>query len=144
MKFTVFCLIIAASIIMYSCSSSKDTSAGAPQTGEYSYTISDSIGNKLIVGTLNIIAVDKGNFNGTYKKLSVYDSTFTAYNILRGGDFSGTYKTNGEIGFNMNPKMADNNVFIGGKLIGGVIDGTWTHSTMSGTKSKGKFNAVLQ
>jgi hypothetical protein len=141
--YSVF-LLLCAALVLYSCSSSKDNSGIVPQTGDYSFTISNDAGSKLIDGTLTILNAADGKVDGSYKNSTVYDSTFTAYNLLRGGKFSGTYKSNGDIGFNMNPRLADNNVYIGAKLIGDNISGNWTNTTMTGVKSTGKFSASLK
>ncbi len=137
-------LLIFAGIAFYSCSSSKNNSGIVPQTGDYTFTFSDSVGNKLIDGNLTIETADGGKISGSFKKSNTYDSTFSAYNLLKGGKFTGTYKQNGDISFNMNPMLADNNVYVGSKLSGDNISGNWSQSTMTGTKSKGMFNAAIK
>jgi hypothetical protein len=142
-KFYFVLLLIFAGIAFYSCSSSNTAGSG-PQTGDYTSTFSDSVGNKLIDGIFTIETADGGKITGSFKKSNTYDSTFSGYGLLRGGKFTGTYKQNGDIGFNMNPMLADNNVYIGAKLSGDNIAGNWAQSTMTGTKSKGKFSAALK
>ena len=137
-------LALVCSVILYSCSSSKDNSGIAPETGDYSFTFSDSAGTKLIEGTLTLKTVENGKISGSYKNSTVYDSTFSAYNLLKGGKFSGTYKANGDVGFNMNPLLADNNVYVGAKVSGDNISGNWSQTTMTGSKAKGKFTAALK
>lgn len=142
-KFYFVLLLIFGSISFYSCSSSKTAGSG-PQTGDYSCTFSDDNGNKLLDGILTIETADGGKITGSFKKSNTYDSTFSAYNLLRGGKFTGTYKSTGDIGFNMNPLLADNNVYVGSKLSGDNITGSWSQTTMTGDKSKGKFSAALK
>ncbi len=95
-------------------------------------------------GTLTIVSAADGKIDGSFKRTAVYDSSFSAYGLLTGGKFTGTYKPNGDVGFNMNPRLEDNNVYIGAKLSGDNMNGSWSHSTMTGSKDKGKFSATLK
>ncbi len=140
-KFIYFFLLITAGIILYSCSSSKG--GIEPQTGDYTFTIYDNSSNKIMDGMLTIDYAASGVVSGTYKTTTVYVTTSSVVTMLQGGSFIGTYTgSTGQISFNMNPKVADNNVYVGAKVTGSSIDGTWSHTTMTGEKSAGRFNAV--
>ncbi len=137
-------LVAVSAVFVYSCSSSKNDNAIVPQTGDYSFTISDDAGKKLLDGSMTIVNAADGKIDGSFKRTTVYDSSFSAYGLLKGGKFTGTYKTSGDVSFNMNPRLADNNVYIGAKVSGDNITGNWSNATMTGEKSKGKFSAALK
>ena len=147
LKLYSFLLLLLVTVIIYSCSSSSHSTVVSYelQTGDYSFTLSDSSNKILIDGKLTIDNVTETSVNGTYKTTMLYDSTFSAAAKLKGGNFSGKFSSKtGMLGLNMNPKVADNNVYFSGKANGDKITGNWTESTMIGTKNAGKFQAVKQ
>jgi hypothetical protein len=46
------------------------------------------------------------------------------------------------ISINMNPKIADANLFISAKISGDSLNGTWMYSTMKGVQQAGLFKSV--
>jgi hypothetical protein len=137
-------------IYCYACTSSKTVPVNQLQlrTGKYDFTMSDSLTNKtLVTGTLNIDASDEDVY-GNYSITSVADSIFVGYgSIKRGGEFKGHYnKVLGQISMNMNPRIADANVYVSAEIKGKTLRGVWSYSTMSTTTGStgGKFKADLQ
>lgn len=145
-KFFQLCLLVFFVVILYSCSSSKQSGSSVElQTGDYTYTVFDSGNKSVLEGRLTVDNLVGTVVSGNYKTTKVNDSTFSLTGMLSGGNFSGKFNpSSGTIALNMNPKVADNNVYFSGKVSGDNITGDWSQSTMTGTKNTGKFQAVKQ
>jgi hypothetical protein len=69
-------------------------------------------------------------------------------NIKNAGDQFGSGSLNGLVisdvnyHINLNPQMADNNVFLEGILTGDSLNGSWNWSTFIGITNSGTFTAV--
>ena len=130
----VLCLIIVG---IYSCSSSNTPSKTYT---DYEFIFTDSTGvDTVAFGVLHLGSLQpktSGYFE-IYKKINWF--------FLKDSDSSkceGTYDSvKKSIWLNMNPKLADNNVFITASFINNKLEGDWIHSTMKGIKDKGKFYA---
>jgi hypothetical protein len=135
----LFCLYCCA------CSGSKvNPTSKTLITGNYHFALSDSLWRVLLNGTMNVDTTG-GNVTGSYKISVVKDSSFYGYSMLRGGGFTGKYdKTGGFISLNMNPKVADANVYITLKIRGEYLTGTWNYATMSGNLNGGNIKAALE
>lgn len=145
LRFNSLWLVLLFAVILYSCSSSnKSTTVTYElQTGDYTFSLWDSNNKILIDGSLTVGSITETAVIGTYKTTMLYDSTFSTASKLTGGNFTGKFSSKtGMLGFNMNPKIADNNVYFSGKADGDKITGDWTESTMMGTKNTGKFQAI--
>jgi hypothetical protein len=145
LRICLFCLVFSFALIIYSCSSTGHSTETTYElsAGEYTYTIWDSVSNKILEGEMNISTVSKTAVTGSYKTSVIYDSTFPGVTRLQGGDFKGKFlPETGMLSINMNPKVADYNVYFSGKSESNKITGDWTLSTFSGTKNKGKFQAI--
>jgi len=132
---------------MYFDCSSSSTSSSAPglSTGEYTFTFWNSQNAKILDGRLTVDSVDgSGNISGSFRRTQLYDSTFSGALLVKGGNYSGKFDPkSGTVGFNLNPKLADNNVYISGKVAPDNIQGTWQHLYMNNSE-KGKFSADLK
>lgn len=134
-----------AGLFYYSCSSSNYEVTKGLQKGEYDLTIYDSVNHKLMDGTMNIESVEGAIVKGKYKIVNRYDSSIAAINRLNAGKMTAQYSSaTGDIGFNMNPLIADDNIFLGGKVYADSISGKWNHSIFRGTMGWGYFKAVLR
>lgn len=137
--------MLIASSFYQGCSSSGSSGSNKLQSGEYSYSLWNSDGKLVADGKLIVDSISSTKVTGTYKMSVLYDSTFTEGSRLKGGSFTGSYNSKANtVGFNMNPLVADDNVYFNGTYSKGTIDGQWTHSTLKGEASKGKFKATLQ
>jgi hypothetical protein len=146
--FIIFSFLLA-SIVLYSCSSSNSSNSGVVSqtvtTGQYSFTVWNVSGIKLMSGILNIDSVSSDNVYGTYSRSMLYDSTFPGANMLGGGKLTGKYNSvKSDITLNMTPNVADNNIYFTGKTYTTSIKGDWRKQTMTSTKKEGKFRAVLK
>lgn len=135
-----FLLVPVVSIFVLSCSGSKYTAVDI-KTGNYSFSMSDSTGNTLVDGDMKIDTTESVKVFGTYSFTKKYVSDFPGLSTM-GGNFGGTYeKSTGMVHLNMNPKIADANVFINAKVFRNSLAGEWSYSTIKGIKATGKFVA---
>jgi len=101
----------------------------------------DSLDNKLVEGVLSINDFDKEKTSGTYSKDKVFNDSFPGFNSMK-GFFNGKVDVKGKkVSINMNPKIADNNIFISCEIKKDSLIGKWIFSTMLGTSRTGKFYA---
>ncbi len=139
MKNIYFPLLFIFSAFVISCSGSKYTPVDI-KTGNYSFSMSDSIGNTLADGDMNI-DTSAGKVSGTYSFTKKYVSDFPGLSTM-GGSFAGTYeKSEGMVHINMNPKLADANVYIGARVYRSSLAGEWSFTTLKGVRAAGKFVA---
>jgi hypothetical protein len=140
MKFFFNASLLVFTLIVISCSGSKYIPVDI-KTGNYGFSMSDSMGNTIAEGDMNIDTGAGGKVYGTYSFTAKYVSSYPGLNTM-GGTFDGTYnKSDGMVHLNMNPKLADANVFVEAKVYRNSIAGDWSFSTMKGVKATGHFVA---
>jgi major membrane immunogen (membrane-anchored lipoprotein) len=140
MKFAYNTSVFVFALIVISCSGSKYTPVDI-KTGDYSFSMSDSSGNTIAEGDMKIDTSAGGKVYGTYTFTHKYKSNYPGLNTM-GGTFDGSYnKTDGMIHLNMNPKLADANVFVEARVYRNSIAGEWSFSTMKGVEATGHFVA---
>ncbi|HEY3250663.1 MAG TPA: hypothetical protein VGK25_06050 [Ignavibacteria bacterium] len=152
MKKTVLLLIAFVAYFFISCGSSKKDEVHLTKLklGTYAYVLSDSSGNELASGNIKIDAIspdrtykNPDKFSGTYT-VAFKDSTttFPGSETLRDGEFYGMYnRALATTSFDMNPKVADANIFISATNYQDSLVGGWSFSTMRGSKQGGLFKA---
>lgn len=142
MKRVYFLISVLFSILIISCSGSKYTPVSL-QTGNYNFTMSDSSGNRLIRGDMKLDTNAHGKITGTYSITKKYVNDFPGLNTMT-GNCEGTYaKSEGMIHLNMNPKLADANIYIGARIYRTSLAGEWSFSTLRNLNSaKGGFVAT--
>lgn len=132
--------IFIITVIFISCSGSKYTPVDI-KTGNYDFSMSDSLGNTVAEGDMKLDTAEGSKVYGTYSFTTKYNSSYPGLNTM-GGTFNGSYiKSTGMVHLNMNPKLADANVFVEARVYRNSLAGEWTFSTMMGVKSAGKFVA---
>jgi hypothetical protein len=140
MRNIYFPLLFIFSALILSCSGSKYTPVDI-KTGNYSFSMSDSTGNTLVDGDMKIDTTSTGKVSGTYSFTKKYVSDFPGLSTM-GGSFAGTYeKKEGMVHINMNPKLADANVYIGARVYRSSLAGEWSFTTIKGVLATGKFVA---
>jgi hypothetical protein len=143
MKYFYYTALFLLLIYVISCSGSKYTPA-ALKTGEYSFSMSDSSGNTLVEGEMKLDTNADGIIYGTYNFTNKYVTNFPGFSTMT-GSCEGTYvRSEGLVHLNMNPKVADANVFIGAKIYRSSLAGEWSFSTFRGVKTIGKFVAKIK
>jgi len=138
-------VIILFCLFYYACGSSSDTTSKYLKKGTYDFILMDSLSIPLVEGVAEIDTSGSDVF-GSYQIVKVADSTFKGYgSIQRGGEFKGHYdRTTGEVSMNMNPRVADANIFVSAKIYGTILRGTWSYSTFRGNTSGGNFKATRE
>jgi hypothetical protein len=134
-------------LIISACGGSNTTTKNKRsfiKTGMYDFALYDTASFKLLDGTLDIKSADKSSLTGEYNVKNQYKDTVPG-NLKKSGEFSGQYSTKDSmVSFNMNPKIADANIFMHGTIYNDSITGTWNFSTMRGIKGLGVFKAFYK
>ena len=145
-KILLLPVIVLICIYCYACSGSKiDPNSTTLLTGTYDFTMTDSLaGITLVKGTVSVDTSGDDLF-GHYYITSVTDSSFTGYgSIKRGGEYKGHYDRIGHlVSMNMNPRIADANVYLSAAIKGATLNGGWNFSVMRNDVG-GLFRATLK
>ncbi|HIA79365.1 MAG TPA: hypothetical protein EYO07_04300 [Candidatus Marinimicrobia bacterium] len=106
----------------------------------FNYNGFDSLGVRINTGELKLIA-NGLDITGEWH-LTMIGNVQNAGNQFSAGSLSGFVTDNVNYNINLNPQMADNNVFLEGILAGDSINGNWNWSTFIGITNSGTFTAV--
>lgn len=137
-----FSIPILCAALILGCGASKIDKVKLNISGNYYFVMYDSSGGQLAEGSMQISKTDNTLLSGTYKFTKKYAQDSPVYGTMK-GFFDGNLTDNGSKAFfNMNPKIADNNVFINAEVAVDSLNGKWTQSSMKGIKDSGKFRAV--
>lgn len=127
-------------LFMYACTSSN-LQSDELLTGNYKFTMKDSLNNNVIEGILIIDKIVKDAVHGTYQITKKHNENFKGLPLME-GKFDGRYnKKDTLLGLNMSPLVMDANIFVTAKVKGTEINGEWNYSTMMGIMDKGSFKA---
>ncbi|MBI5403179.1 MAG: hypothetical protein HY959_07240 [Ignavibacteriae bacterium] len=143
----LYLLLLLPFVIYYGCTGGCTTSCTLEScsdliSGKYNYTMTDTSGTKLVEGIIYIKDYDNEKISGTYTKDKVYTENFAGFSSMK-GSFSGNVEIKEKKAFlNLNPKLADNNIFINIEIKKDSLNGKWTFSNMRGAVSTGHFNAA--
>lgn len=108
----------------------------------YDFTMTDSLGNKVAEGQFRPKIFEEPDITGFIKVFTIYNDRYKTI-LGTGGNFFGTLDEKNKKGFvNLNPKIADNNIFLRFDVAETELNGTWEYSTMRGIVEKGIFKAV--
>ena len=106
----------------------------------FNYNGYDSLGTRINTGELKLIVNDP-DISGEWQLIMIG-------NIKNAGDQFGSGSLNGLVisdvnyHINLNPQMADNNVFLEGILTGDSLNGNWNWLTFIGITNSGTFTAA--
>lgn len=140
----IFCLFtILIGIYLFSCSGSKSKPTSFVKEGKYSFILSDTADIKLCDGTILIETTQTDKIFGKYEITKKYVDTINGLNSDMGYFEGKADKKTNSIFINLNPKIADANVFIDAKVSDDSLIGDWRYSTLNGIQNKGKFKAVF-
>ncbi|MBK8550028.1 MAG: hypothetical protein IPL53_02795 [Ignavibacteria bacterium] len=124
------------------CSASQEQTSFTFGVGKYKFTMTDSTGNKVLEGTMNMKAKENNNITGTYEITNVYQKDFPGLSSMT-GDFAGNIIPDGKKVFiNTNPRIADSNVFWNMTIKKNSVSGEWNFSVFRGSSWKGKIKIV--
>ena len=109
--------------------------------GNYNFSMTDSSGITIVEGIISPKEFYDPNISGTYSVTNFIKNSFKS-EINQSGSFTGVLDEKARKVFvNMNPKVADNNIFLRLEVVGTELKGTWEKSTMMGLQGKGNFSA---
>lgn len=126
-----------------SCSGSKEKLPDKILEASYSYILSDSSDNRISEGILTVETAKLQKISGKFEINKNYVSNIKPLN-KKNGKFEGNVDENIQsMSINMNPKLADSNIFVNAKVKGDSLIGDWNFSTNMGMQQNGRFRAVL-
>jgi hypothetical protein len=103
--------------------------------------MTDSNNTSLSEGELVVESFLAKKISGNYKVTKMYVDKING--LKSKGKFEGTADDQMQnININMNPKLADANLFITAKVTGDSLNGTWDYSTIKGVTSAGFFKSI--
>jgi hypothetical protein len=141
LRYTVILLILVS---IYCCSTSDPIIRRYKfKIGEFNYQLTDSSGKNLVTGVMKVNFLKENNMSGSYTVVKEPDAQFDGMETLKDNTgFTGQYNdSSAVVFFNMNPKIADANIFINAKDYTDSLKGTWSYSTFRGNKSGGFYSA---
>ena len=138
MKISMLILILSF-IFVFSCEKDKSIIESGP-TGSYSYTSFDTLGTVLVTGWFKFEFIDTLQIEGSWhlERFGIQDNIGPQ---VGNGELAGTVN-NSSISINLNPQIADNNVFLDGTIKNNNIEGKWYWSTFAGAANWGIFTAT--
>jgi hypothetical protein len=150
MKFAIpYLIILMLSFYVLGCSQPKYIEPTKPfPVGDYQYTGYDKGGVKLVEGQLSITSVESRRVQseeqiqvkGNWQLNKVGDQERIGPQVGAGELIGSIIK--GELYLNLNPNMADNNVFLRGTIEGKRFHGTWSFKGYAGAINEGTFGAI--
>ena len=147
-KIITLSFITLFSLLYFSCGSNSDNvlhpliNIDVPDS--YYFEMMNSDNAKILDGILKIENITEADVSGSYTISNVYDKTFPGLSSL-GGKFTGQRKKSDNwLSLNLNPKIADNNIFVNLTVMKYYLMGSWVQSGMTGVSLRGAFNSYKQ
>ncbi|MEO6391324.1 MAG: hypothetical protein ABIP75_05685 [Pyrinomonadaceae bacterium] len=141
MRFAIMIISVAMALSFFKCGNGAGTpTANSFTPGVYEYTGFDTSGKKVISGRLELKEIKDRSLKGTWQLTKVGSDDIKLGPQVGTGEFVGSYEEK-RVDLNLNPFMADNNVFIAGQMENGELKGSWSYSGFAGPITKGTFVA---
>ena len=137
MKYLRLLIVLLAAVFIVSCSDDDPS-----QTGRYRYTAFHS-GIRVVEGFIYLDEVSTTRVSGRWELGRIGSSDVEVGPQIGTGTLEGSFDGQ-TIGINLNPGIADNNVFLSGTFQGDTIRGEWSFSGFPGVISEGTFIAEQQ
>ena len=140
LSFPIYIFLLSG-IYLYSCSGSNNGSTDKSRLTKYNFVMTDSTNTSLSEGELVVDSFPAKKINGSYKVTKMYVDRING--LKSKGNFEGTADDLMQnFNINMNPKIADANLFITARVSGDSLNGTWAYSTIKGITSAGFFKSI--
>lgn len=141
-KYFILLLLFAAILSLNSCSNTDCSSFDIDsyylqEDGNYRITLAGNDGKALAEILLTVKNRQKENISGTYAVSKIYIDTIPGFSTLKGIFSAKESESDNRVIMNMNPSVADNNVFIEFVLDKNNISGVWYTGGMLGKTSQG-------
>jgi hypothetical protein len=137
-------LIIILSLLAAGCSTLMPVKRVLEMpVGHYEYTAWDQDGNTIATGMIDIYTLVEDTTIGSWEIVTLYPIDRTGPQNGR-GTVSGSIIDKGKVRFNLNPHSIENNVFLDGAYMEGVIQGKWGWFLQQGRRAAGTFSMKLK
>jgi len=144
MKFSkLYIVIFLLAAFIGGCTSSGG-SDNQIELADYTFTMYGSGGAKVASGVMTVKSINAKDVNmpsisGTYTVTNWYVEDFPGKSSMN-GEFGGNMDyEKGKIFVNMNPKIADANVFFNASIYSSFYQGEWNYSTFRGPTNRGEL-----
>jgi hypothetical protein len=135
MKYLQPLIVLLAAVFIVSCSDDDSST----QTGTYRYTAFLE-GSPVVEGFLQLDVLTTTQVSGSWEFARIGSSTIQVGPQVGTGTLEGSFD-GAVLSMNLNPGVADNNVFLSGTFQGDTIRGEWSFSGFPGVISQGTFIA---
>lgn len=149
MKITRVLTVLFFIVFIFAGCTSSQSSDNQIELTSYNFTMYGQGGAKIADGVMtvkNMIALNANepSISGTYKVTHWYTENFSAKSTFN-GEFSGNMDyEKGKMFMNMNPRLADANVFFNMSIYSSFYQGEWNYSTFRGPTSRGEVKITKQ
>lgn len=135
---SLFALIISLnSCSNTDCSSFDIDSYYLQEDGNYRMTLSGNSGNPLAEILMTVKKRQKQNISGVYTLSKVYVDTISGFSTLKGVFSAKENENDNRVIMNLNPSVADYNIFVEFALDKNNINGVWYTGGMTGKTTQG-------
>lgn len=131
-------VLLGCVLVLCGCATVSDDSTAL---GTFRYTGYDQAGTAIVEGWLRLEMQDAVTVSGRWQLQAIGNPQNIGPQV-GSGNLGGDLRNGQELTLNLNPQMADNNVFLAGTYTPAEITGTWNWATMLGTVNQGTFRAV--
>jgi hypothetical protein len=135
MKYLRPFVVLLAAVLVVSCGDDDSST----QTGTYRYTAFLE-GSPVVEGLLQLNEVSTTRVSGSWELARIGSPTIQVGPQVGTGTLEGSFD-GAVLSINLNPGVADNNVFLTGTFQGDTIRGQWSFSGFPGVINEGTFTA---
>lgn len=149
MKLTRVLIILFFVTALFAGCTSSQSSDNQIQLADYNFTMYGQGGAKIADGVftvknITVKDVNMPSITGTYTVTNWYTDDFPAKSTFN-GEFAGNMDyEKGKIYMNMNPRIADANVFFNATIYSSFYQGEWNYSTFRGPTNRGELKITKQ
>jgi hypothetical protein len=144
LKKIFYFILVVVSVACYGCAGNDAKTPAVIKEENYKYSFSDTSDIPFIEGKMKLF-INGDRLIGEYTIDTSFSERPSGFSSLPGA-LSGNIETSETkektVFLNMNPKLADNNIFVYTVIASDSLKGYWVHSSMVGIKAKGNFIAV--
>jgi len=149
MKITRVLTVLFFIVSVFAGCTSSQSSDNQIELADYNFTMYGQGGAKIADGVMTVKNITMKDVNmpsisGTYSVTNWYTEDFPGKATFN-GEFSGNMDyTKGKLYMNMNPRIADANVFFNASIYSSFYQGEWNYSTFRGPTNKGEVKITKQ
>ncbi len=136
-------VLLASALVALAACSTYPIAPAPTGPGEFRYVARAASGTTLLVGTLELTFPDESTVTGTWSIgwAPGADTTAEVGPQVGSGTLAGT-RSETAMALNLNPSLADHNVFLQATTTAAGFHGAWEWSTFAGPRTRGQFAAT--